>query len=111
MHVHCPQCHSPIELPSDGELSDIACPSCGSSLRHHLLPPRVVGPERTELCRHVHQRLSVVNRGAFLTLRTIPSLVRLPFASGAFALRVPALVVGHLGWFSGGIVSCAHALG
>ena len=31
MHVRCPQCHTPIDLASDGELSDIACPSCGSS--------------------------------------------------------------------------------
>ena len=30
MQVRCPQCHRPIELASDGELSDIACPSCGS---------------------------------------------------------------------------------
>jgi serine/threonine protein kinase len=32
MQVRCPQCHTPVELPSDGQLSDIACPSCGSSL-------------------------------------------------------------------------------
>ena len=31
MQVRCPQCHTPIDLASDGELSDIACPSCGSS--------------------------------------------------------------------------------
>ena len=31
MQVRCPQCHTPIELASDGQLSDIACPSCGSS--------------------------------------------------------------------------------
>jgi tRNA A-37 threonylcarbamoyl transferase component Bud32 len=31
MQVRCPQCQTPIELASDGKLSDIACPSCGSS--------------------------------------------------------------------------------
>lgn len=31
MQVRCPQCHTPVELPSDGQLSDIACPACGSS--------------------------------------------------------------------------------
>ena len=31
MQVRCPQCHSSIELSSEGELSDIACPVCGSS--------------------------------------------------------------------------------
>jgi eukaryotic-like serine/threonine-protein kinase len=31
MHVRCPQCHAPVELPSDSELSDIPCPTCGSN--------------------------------------------------------------------------------
>ena len=31
MHVRCPHCRNPIELVDDAELSDIACPSCGSS--------------------------------------------------------------------------------
>ena len=31
MHVRCPHCHNPIELVDDAELSDIPCPSCGSS--------------------------------------------------------------------------------
>lgn len=31
MQVRCPHCHTPVELASDGLLSDIACPSCGSS--------------------------------------------------------------------------------
>ena len=31
MQVRCPQCHTPVEMGSDGNLSDIACPSCGSS--------------------------------------------------------------------------------
>jgi len=31
MQVRCPQCHTPIELASDGSLSEINCPSCGSS--------------------------------------------------------------------------------
>ena len=31
MQVRCPQCHTPVDLASDGELSDIVCPSCGSS--------------------------------------------------------------------------------
>ena len=31
MQVRCPQCHAPVELASDEKLSDIACPSCGSS--------------------------------------------------------------------------------
>jgi len=48
--------------------------------------------------------------GAFLTLGTIPSLVRLPFVTGASALRMTAWIVGLLGWFLGGIVSFAHAL-
>ena len=48
--------------------------------------------------------------GAFLILGTIPSLVRLPFGSGASALRMTAWIVGLLGWFLGGIVSFAHAL-
>ncbi len=31
MQVRCPQCYSPIELSSDGELSGIVCSACGSS--------------------------------------------------------------------------------
>ena len=31
MEVRCPHCHAPIDLPSDTSLSDITCPSCGSS--------------------------------------------------------------------------------
>jgi WD40 repeat protein/serine/threonine protein kinase len=31
MQVRCPQCQTPVQLASDGKLSDIACPSCGSS--------------------------------------------------------------------------------
>ena len=31
MQVRCPQCHTPIEIDSDAQLSDIACPACGSS--------------------------------------------------------------------------------
>jgi tRNA A-37 threonylcarbamoyl transferase component Bud32/tetratricopeptide (TPR) repeat protein len=31
MHVRCPQCQTPVELTSDGVLSDIPCPFCGSS--------------------------------------------------------------------------------
>jgi WD40 repeat protein/tRNA A-37 threonylcarbamoyl transferase component Bud32 len=31
MQVRCPQCHAPIDLDGDGQLSDIACPACGSS--------------------------------------------------------------------------------
>jgi WD40 repeat protein/tRNA A-37 threonylcarbamoyl transferase component Bud32 len=31
MQVRCPHCQTPVELPSDGQLSDIACPTCGSS--------------------------------------------------------------------------------
>ncbi len=31
MRVRCPQCHSPIDLDNDGQLSDIVCPACGSS--------------------------------------------------------------------------------
>ena len=31
MQVRCPQCHTLVELASSGKLSEIACPSCGSS--------------------------------------------------------------------------------
>jgi hypothetical protein len=31
MQVRCPQCQTAIDLASDEKLSDIACPSCGSS--------------------------------------------------------------------------------
>jgi WD40 repeat protein/tRNA A-37 threonylcarbamoyl transferase component Bud32 len=31
MHVRCPHCHNPIEVLEDASLSDIPCPSCGSS--------------------------------------------------------------------------------
>ena len=31
MQVRCPQCHTPVEMASDSPLSDINCPSCGSS--------------------------------------------------------------------------------
>ena len=31
MHVRCPHCHNPIEVVDDAVLSDIDCPSCGSS--------------------------------------------------------------------------------
>jgi hypothetical protein len=49
--------------------------------------------------------------GAFLILGTLPSLVRLPFVTGASALRLTAWSVGLLGWFLGGIISFGHALG
>jgi len=48
--------------------------------------------------------------GAILITGTIPSFLRLPFESGATALRMTAWGVGLLGWFLGGIVSFAHAL-
>jgi hypothetical protein len=31
MQVRCPHCQTPIDLSSDEQLSDIACPTCGSS--------------------------------------------------------------------------------
>ena len=31
MQVRCPLCHSPIDLSEDSSLSNIPCPSCGSS--------------------------------------------------------------------------------
>ena len=31
MHIRCPHCHSPVELVEESPLSDISCPSCGSS--------------------------------------------------------------------------------
>jgi len=31
MNVRCPGCHESIELADDGPLSDLSCPSCGSS--------------------------------------------------------------------------------
>ncbi len=31
LHVRCPHCHNPIELLEDAPLTDIGCPSCGSS--------------------------------------------------------------------------------
>ena len=31
LHVRCPHCHNPIELLDQAPLSDINCPSCGSS--------------------------------------------------------------------------------
>ena len=31
LHVRCPHCHNPIELLDQAPLSDISCPSCGSS--------------------------------------------------------------------------------
>src|SRR5687767_10527292 len=31
MHVRCPHCHNRIELVDDAPLTDILCPSCGSS--------------------------------------------------------------------------------
>ncbi|MEO2025281.1 MAG: protein kinase, partial [Fuerstiella sp.] len=31
MHVRCPHCRNPIELVDEGSMSDMACPSCGSS--------------------------------------------------------------------------------
>ena len=31
MQVRCPHCQTPVELSSDGQLSDITCPMCGSS--------------------------------------------------------------------------------
>ena len=31
MHVRCPHCRNPIELVDDASLSDVVCPTCGSS--------------------------------------------------------------------------------
>ena len=31
MEVRCPHCHTPINLAAASSLSDITCPSCGSS--------------------------------------------------------------------------------
>jgi ribosomal protein S27E len=36
MHVRCPHCHNAIEIVGDSELTDVTCPSCGSSF--NLLP-------------------------------------------------------------------------
>ena len=31
MHVRCPHCHNAMEIVEEHELTDIACPSCGST--------------------------------------------------------------------------------
>jgi hypothetical protein len=50
------------------------------------------------------------NCATFLILGTIPLFLRLPFRSGASALRMVMWIIGLLGWFLGGILSFAHAL-
>ncbi len=49
MHIHCPHCHSPIEVVDADPLTDIACPSCGSnfSLISGETPPFAPGAART----------------------------------------------------------------
>ena len=31
MHIRCPHCHNPLEVVDDDPLTEVACPSCGSS--------------------------------------------------------------------------------
>ena len=64
MHVRCPHCHNPIEIIDDASLSDIPCPSCGSSFS-------LVGDNKPTESREVgkllghFQLLNQVGMGAF----------------------------------------------
>lgn len=57
MHVRCPHCHNPTEVVEDASLSDLTCPSCGSSFSllggdttgsYHAEPKRMIGHFRLE---------------------------------------------------------------
>jgi serine/threonine protein kinase len=49
MQVRCPHCHNPIEVVDDSSLSEIPCPSCGSSFS-------LVSDLRTTIDRTVEQK-------------------------------------------------------
>ena len=67
MDVRCPQCHNPIELAEDAELSAIACPSCGSGFS--LLADETLAHRATGVKTAGHFELvERLGTGAFATV-------------------------------------------
>lgn len=67
MHVRCPHCHNPIEILDEASLSDIPCPSCGSSFSLVKLDDTGTYRPKTEKLGHfvLQEQLGV---GAFGTV-------------------------------------------
>jgi hypothetical protein len=83
MQVRCPQCQTPVELASDGNLSDIVCPSCGSSFS--LLGTEETAPYEREVKTIGHFDLvEQVGIGTFGSGRRsrprVPTFARVAFA-------------------------------
>jgi serine/threonine protein kinase len=55
MHIRCPHCHDPIEIVGDSSLTEIHCPSCGSSFS--LISGDTTETHRTESRRLAHFEL------------------------------------------------------
>ncbi len=67
MHVHCPHCHSPIDVADEKDQGDIVCPTCGSSFKLAHDQTTVWRPEEPPLLGKF-ELLEVVGRGAFGTV-------------------------------------------
>jgi hypothetical protein len=67
MHILCPHCHNPIEVVKLIAHKEIACPSCGSSLR--LETDTTTDPANGELQKFGRfELLGVLCHGAFGTV-------------------------------------------
>jgi tRNA A-37 threonylcarbamoyl transferase component Bud32 len=64
VHVHCPQCHAPIDLASDGQLSDISCPSCGDRFSLLGTSDTIAWTPRTATLGHF-QLVEQIGTGSF----------------------------------------------
>jgi eukaryotic-like serine/threonine-protein kinase len=82
MDLHCPHCHSPIDLADADTRGDILCPACGSTFRLHELGTTTFAPMQ-RLGRF--EVIEVVGQGAFGTVYK----GRDPDLDRAVALKVP----------------------
>src|SRR5262245_12060343 len=80
MHLLCPHCHNPIELVRL-DASEIACPSCGSSVRLEGGSTPALG--RTQIGKF--ELLTTVGSGAFGTVYK----ARDPELDRTVAVKVP----------------------
>src|SRR5687767_7119486 len=65
MHVRCPHCRNAIEIVAEQELTDLTCPSCGSSF--NLIPQTESYSPATRTIGHF-QLLQPLGTGAFGTV-------------------------------------------
>jgi WD40 repeat protein/tRNA A-37 threonylcarbamoyl transferase component Bud32 len=88
MHILCPHCHNPIEVIKLSAQTEVACPSCGSSVL--LLADATVAEQPAGQKLGRFELLDAVGQGAFGTVYK----ARDPELDRVVALKVPR--AGHL---------------